>query len=66
MCLKRCIAVSSIRTNGGITSKFPIKIGLHLRATLSPYLFAFIKDGSTRLIQAKVLIVYGFCRMISC
>ena len=40
--------VTSVRTNDGNTDYFPIKIGLHQRSALSPYLFALVMDEVTR------------------
>ena len=37
-------AVTSVRTNNGNTYYFTIKIGLHQRSALSPYLFTLVID----------------------
>jgi len=47
-------AVTSSRTNEGITAYFPIKIGLHQGSALSPYLFALVMDKVTRNIQGDI------------
>lgn len=47
-------AITSVRTSEGITSKFPITIGLYIGSTLSSYLFALVTDELTKLIQEKV------------
>ena len=39
--------VTSVRTNDGNTYYFLIKIGLHQRSALNPYLFALIMDEVT-------------------
>jgi hypothetical protein len=46
--------VTFVRTCDGDTSDFPIKIGLHQRSTLSPYLSAWVMDGVTRNIQGDI------------
>ena len=46
-------AVTSVRTSRGMTSEFPITIGLHQGSTLSLYLFALVMDELTKLIQEK-------------
>ena len=46
--------VTSVRTNDDNTDYFPIKIGLHQRPTLSPYLFALVMDEVTRNIQGDI------------
>jgi hypothetical protein len=46
--------VTSVRTKGGITSEFPITIGLHQGSTLSPYLFVLAMDELIRSIQDEV------------
>ena len=47
-------AVTSVRTNDGITAYFPIKIGLHQGSDLSPYLFALVMDEVIRNIQGDI------------
>ncbi|GER38520.1 1-deoxy-D-xylulose 5-phosphate reductoisomerase [Striga asiatica] len=47
-------AMTCVRTCGGDTSDFPIKIGLHQGSTLSPYLFALVMDEVTRDIQGDI------------
>jgi hypothetical protein len=46
--------VTSVRTNDGNTDYFPIKIGLHQRSALSPYLFAHVMDEVSRDIQGNI------------
>jgi hypothetical protein len=46
--------VTSVRTSDGDTNDFPIRIGLHQRATLSPYLFALEMDEVTSDIQGDM------------
>ncbi|EXC31207.1 DNA ligase 4 [Morus notabilis] len=36
--------VTSVRTVGGYTTEFPIRIGLHQRSALSPYFFTIVVD----------------------
>ena len=40
--------VTSVRTSDEDTDDFPIRIGLHQRSALSPYLFALMMDEVTR------------------
>jgi hypothetical protein len=47
-------AMRFVRTCDGDTSDFPIKIGLHQRSALSPYLFALVMDEVTRDIQGDI------------
>jgi hypothetical protein len=44
----------SVRTNGGITSEFPLIIGLNHGLVLSLFLFAFVMDEITKSIQEEV------------
>ena len=44
-------AITSVRTSGGITSEFPITLGLHQGSTLSPCLFALVMDELTKSTQ---------------
>ena len=44
-----------MRASGGITSKFPITIGLHQGSALSPYFFVLMMDEFTKSIQEEVL-----------
>jgi hypothetical protein len=46
--------VISVRTNGGITSEFPLIIGLNHGLVLSLFLFAFVMDEITKSIQEEV------------
>ena len=46
--------VTSVRTNDSNTDYFPIKIRLHQRSTLSPYLFALVMDEATRNIKGDI------------
>ena len=46
--------VTSVRTRDGDTNDFPIKIGLHQRSALSPYLFDLVMDEVTRDIQGDI------------
>ena len=46
--------VTTIRSPSEKSSEFPIIVGLHQGATLSPYLFALIMDKLTRHIQDEV------------
>ena len=43
-----------VKTSGGVTEAFPIKIGLHQGSALSPYLFTLIMDELTAHIQDTV------------
>ena len=43
-----------MRIGGGITSWFPITIGLYQGSSLSSYLFAFVMDELTKSIQKEV------------
>jgi hypothetical protein len=52
--------VTSVRTSDGDIDDFPIRIGLHLGSTLSPYLFALAMDKATR----RYLVVYAFCKRV--
>ena len=45
---------TSVRTQGGVTEEFPIKIGLHQGSSLSPYLFTLVVDVLTQHIQDPV------------
>ena len=47
-------ATTSVRTQGGVTEDFPIKIGLHQGSSLSPYLFTLVLDVLTGHIQDVV------------
>ena len=47
-------ATNCVRTCGGDTTDFPIKIGLHQGSALSPYLFALVMDEVTRNIQGDI------------
>jgi len=47
-------ATTCVRTCGGDTTDFPIKIGLHQGSALSPYLFALVMDEVTRNIQGDI------------
>ena len=47
--------VTSMRTVGGSTEEFSIRIGLHQGSALSPYLFTIVMDELTREIQGGVL-----------
>ncbi|PKA52309.1 integrator complex subunit 11 [Apostasia shenzhenica] len=47
-------AVTSVRTQGGLTKDFPITVGLHQGSSLSPYLFALIMEVMTGHIQDEV------------
>lgn len=40
--------VTSVRTHGGNSSKFPITIGLHQGSILSPYIFVLVMNVLTR------------------
>jgi hypothetical protein len=46
--------VTFVHTCGCNTSDFPIKIELHQRSALSPYLFALVMDEVTRDIQGSI------------
>jgi hypothetical protein len=46
--------VTCVRTYGGDTSDFLIKIGLQQKSALSPYLFALVMDEVTRDIQGSI------------
>ncbi|EXB56439.1 putative CRM domain-containing protein [Morus notabilis] len=46
--------VTSVRTAGGYTAEFPIRIGLNQGSALSPYLFTIVMDELTREIQDRV------------
>ena len=46
--------VTSVRTVGGYTEEFPIRIGLHQGSDLSPYLFTIVIDELIREIQEGV------------
>lgn len=46
--------VTNVRTCGGDTSDFPIKIGLHQGSALSPYIFALVMNEVTRDIQEDI------------
>ena len=52
--------VTSVRTSDGDTDDFPIRIRLHQRSALSPYLFALVMDEVTRDIQGDIPWVYAF------
>ena len=47
--------VTSVRTSDGDTNNFLIRIGLHQKSALSPYLFALVMDEITRDIQGDIL-----------
>ena len=44
-----------MRKSGGITSRFPITIGLHQGSALIPYFFVLMMDEFTKSIQEEVL-----------
>ena len=46
--------VTSVRTPGGETTDFPIRIGLHQGSALSPYLFNIVLDVLTSSIQEEI------------
>ena len=46
--------LTSVRTPGGETTDFPIRIGLHQGSTLSPYLFNIVLDVLTASIQEEI------------
>jgi hypothetical protein len=46
--------VTSVRTSDGDTDDFPIKIGLHQRSALSPYLFHLVMNDVTTDIQRDI------------
>ena len=46
--------VTNVRTCGGVTTNFPITVGLHQGSALSPFLFAIVMDELTRSIQENV------------
>ena len=46
--------VTSVRTPGGETTDFPIRIGLHQGSALSPYLFNIVLDVLTASIQEEI------------
>jgi hypothetical protein len=48
------LVTTCVRTCGGDTSDFSIKIGLHQGSTLSPYLFSLVMDEVTRNIQGGI------------
>ena len=48
-------AITNVRTSVGITSEFPITIGLHQGLALSPYLFALVIDELTKSNQEEEL-----------
>jgi hypothetical protein len=43
-----------VKRSRGITSEFPIRIGLYQGLTLNPCLFTLVMDELTRLIQYEV------------
>ena len=47
-------AITNVKTNDGLSSSFPITIGLHQGSALSPLLFAIVMDELTRHIQTEV------------
>ncbi|XP_026459825.1 uncharacterized protein LOC113360538 [Papaver somniferum] len=47
-------ARSSVRTIGGLSNEFPIKIVLHQGSDLSPYIFALVIDQITKDIQGEL------------
>jgi hypothetical protein len=53
--------VTSVRTSDGDTDDFPIKIGLHQRSALSPYLFHLVMDEVRRDIQGDISCCMLFC-----
>ena len=46
--------MTSVRTPGGETTDFPIRIGLHQGSALSPYLFNIVLDVLTSSIQEEI------------
>ena len=46
--------VTRVQTRDGDTDDFLIRIGLHQRSALSPYLFALVMDEVTRDIQGNI------------
>jgi hypothetical protein len=48
------ITLTCVRTCGGNTSDFPIKIGLHQGSAFGPYLFALVMDEVTRDVQGSI------------
>ena len=48
-------AVTSVWTSGGITSEFPITIGLQQGSILTPYLFPLVMDQLVKSIQVEAL-----------
>jgi len=47
-------ATTSVRTQGGMTEEFSIKIGLHQGSSLSPYLFTLVMDVLTGHLQDAI------------
>lgn len=45
---------TNVRTCGGVTKEFPLRIGLHQGSALSPFLFAAVLDEITFAIQDEV------------
>ena len=43
-----------MRTNGDITSEFPLTVSLHQGSTSSLYLFVLVVDEPTRSIQNEI------------
>jgi Reverse transcriptase (RNA-dependent DNA polymerase) len=46
--------VTNIKTCDGESNVFPVKIGLHQRLALSPYIFTLVMDEDTRNIQGNI------------
>jgi hypothetical protein len=46
--------VTNVRTCGGVTTNFPITVGLHQGSALSPFLFVIVMDELTRSIQENM------------
>ena len=46
--------VTSVRTNGDITSEFPLTVSLHQGSTFSLYFFVLVVDEPTRSIQNEI------------
>ena len=42
---------TNVRTPGGVSKDFPVRLGLHQGSALSPFLFALVLDELTRGIQ---------------
>ena len=48
-------ATISVRSIGGMSSKFLVSVGLHQGLALSPYLFALVMDELMRHLQDDIL-----------